>query len=131
MYVQDKAWLSITEKGTAITSKTAPDLPLPAGATFVGDWDKHGMPVPCRFITFGERTVTDHPARVSPHAFRWSDGSLACSGEEAPGIAILDASVQPLNSEQARELASALLAGAAELDALRLCAGNRIARANV
>jgi hypothetical protein len=93
-----------------------PDVPLPVGVASVGDWDACGAGMPYRFITFAERTVTDHPARVSPHAFQCADGSLAAGGEEAPGIAVLDASIQPLNSGQARELAAALLEAAAELD---------------
>ncbi len=81
---------------------STPDMPPPADATFIGDWDACGAGTSYRFITFAERTVTDHPARVSLHAFQWANGSLAGSGEEAPGIAILDASIQPLNSDQAR-----------------------------
>jgi hypothetical protein len=79
--------------------------------------------MPYRFITFTDRTVTDHPVRVSIHAFQWADGSLADgagaegNGVEAPGIAVLEAS-SPLNSDQARELAAALLAAADEIDRL-------------
>jgi hypothetical protein len=48
-----------------------------------------------------------------------ADGSLSDgSGLEAPGIAVLEASNRPLNSDQARELAAALLAVAAEVDRL-------------
>jgi hypothetical protein len=100
-----------------MTTTTEPrDVPLPAGATFVGNWDWDGGAMPYRFVTFTDRTITDHPARVSPHAFQYADGSLASAGEEAPGIAVLEASIHPLNSDQARELAAALLAAAAEID---------------
>jgi hypothetical protein len=105
------------------TSASLPDVPLPAGATFVGDWDAYGTRMPNRFVTFPDRTVTDHPVHVSGHAFQWADGSLAGGGDEQPGIAILDAGTHPLNNDQARELASALLAAAADLDALRLVQG--------
>lgn len=80
--------------------------------------------MPYRFITFADQTVTDHPVRVSMHAFQWADGSLADgagaegNGVEAPGIAVLDGNIRPLNSDQARELAAALLAAADELDGL-------------
>jgi hypothetical protein len=84
--------------------------------------------MPYRFVTFTDRTVTDHPARVSIQAAQWADGSLADgtgaegngaegNGVEAPGIAVRKA-WDPLNSDQARELAAALLAAAADLDGL-------------
>jgi hypothetical protein len=80
--------------------------------------------MPFRFVIFADRTVTDHPVRVSMHAFQWADGSLADgtgaegNGVEAPEIALIEASIQPLNSDQARELAAALPAAADELDGL-------------
>jgi hypothetical protein len=61
---------------------------------------------------------------VSIHAFQWADGSLADgtgaegNGLEAPGITVLDDIGHPLNSDQARELAAALLAAADEIDRL-------------
>ncbi|MGB6761480.1 hypothetical protein [Mycobacterium sp.] len=87
------------------TTHPHPEVPLPAGATFVDDWDASGAGMPYRFVTFADRTVTDHPARVSTHVFQYADGSLAGSGDDAPGIAVIEAGVQPLNSDQARELA--------------------------
>ncbi len=97
------------------------NVPLPAGATYVDDWQASGTGMPFRFVTLTPRTVTDHPVRVSPQVFQFADGSLADgSDDDAPGIAILDgdSSMEPLNSDQARELAAALLAAAAGLDRL-------------
>jgi len=51
-------------------------------------------------------------------AFQWSDGTLD-DGDmlSAPGIAIHDVDAgRPLNSDQARELAAALLEAAVEFD---------------
>jgi hypothetical protein len=110
---------------------STPDMPPPADATFIGDWDACGAGTPYRFIIFAERTVTDHPARVSLHASQWANGSLAGSGEEAPGIAILDASIQPLNSDQARELASALAGRRRRARHSSTCARDRIALVHI
>src|ERR1700729_1059198 len=111
-------------EGVAMSTTTEPrNVPLPTGATKVHDWARPRGGMPYRFITFTDRTVTDHLVRVSIHAFQWADGSLADgagaegNGVEAPGIAVLEAS-DPLNSDQARELAAALLAAADEIDRL-------------
>ncbi len=42
-----------------MTHSTTPDVSPPAGATFVGDWDKHGTGMPIRFITFAECTYVN------------------------------------------------------------------------
>ncbi|WP_156660733.1 hypothetical protein [Mycobacterium sp. 852002-10029_SCH5224772] len=57
--------------------------------------------------------VTDHDASVSLRAIQYSDGSLDDEIEVIVGGADSDG---PLNSDQARELAAALLDAAAELD---------------
>jgi len=79
--------------------------------------------MPYRLVFGVDRTVTDHAVRVSTHAFQFADGSIANRWTgEAPGMAILngdtDTGLRPLNSDQARELASVLLAAADELDGL-------------
>jgi malonyl CoA-acyl carrier protein transacylase len=97
---------------------TPSDVTLPAGVARVNDWEPDGDQAHCRFIVGVTPTLTDHPIGVSVHAFQWSDGTLD-DGEilSPPGIAIhnVDA-VGPLDSEQARELAAALLEAAAEFD---------------
>jgi hypothetical protein len=101
------------------TIHSHPDVPLPAGFVTADDWQASGPGMPYRFIGCANRTVTDHAVWVSMQAVQWADGSLSDgSGVEAPGIAVLEASARPLNSDQARELAAALLAAAAELDRL-------------
>lgn len=102
---------------TTTTTTPRPDVPLPAGVTFVDNWDTDGTAMPYRFVNFAAGTVTDHKVKVSTYAFQLADGSLASAGDQAPGILLSDSS-DPLNSDQARELAAALLAAAAELDAL-------------
>jgi hypothetical protein len=105
---------------TTTTTTPRPDVPLPAGATFVDSWDTDGTAMPYRFVNFAAGTVTDHKVKVSTYAFQLADGSLASAGDQAPGILLSDSSdsSDPLNSDQARELAAALLAAAAEIDRL-------------
>jgi hypothetical protein len=84
---------------------TTPDFPPPAGAVRVHDWERPRGGMPYRFVLFADRTVTDHPVRVSAHAFQWADGALADgtgaggNGVEAPGIALIDAELRSLNSD--------------------------------
>ena len=97
---------------------TPSDVALPSGVVRVNAWEPDGDEAHYRFIVGPTRTLTDHPIRVSVHAFQWSDGTLD-DGDilSAPGIAIHDADASvPLKSDQARELAAALLEAAAEFD---------------
>jgi hypothetical protein len=97
---------------------TSSDVTLPPGVARVNHWEPEGDQAHYRFIVGPTRRVTDHSIRVSVHAFQWSDGTLD-DGDilSAPGIAIHDADAcAPLNSDQARELAAALLEAAAEFD---------------
>jgi hypothetical protein len=57
-------------------------------------------------------TINDHIRSVSIRAIQYDDGSL-----DGPGIEVLTGD-DHLNSDQARELASALLEAAAESDRL-------------
>ena len=94
------------------------DVTLPTGVARITPWEPEGDQAHYRFIVGATRTVTDHPIRVSVHAFQWSDGTLD-DGEilSAPGIALHNADAcVPLRSDQARELAGALLEAAAEFD---------------
>jgi hypothetical protein len=97
---------------------TTSDVTVPTGVARINAWEPQGDQAHYRFIVGATRTVTDHPIRVSVHAFQWSDGTLD-DGDilSAPGIAIHNADAcVPLKSEQARELAAVLLAAAAEFD---------------
>ena len=98
---------------------STPDhVALPAGVARVDDWEPEGDQAHYRFIVGATRPLTDHPIRVSVHAFQWSDGTLD-NGDilSPPGIAIHDVDADmPLKSDQARELAAALLEAAAEFD---------------
>jgi hypothetical protein len=96
------------------TTSPRPDVPLPPGVTGVDDWQADERQ-PYR-VVFGEyRGVTDHPICVSTAAVQWADGSLDDGQIEAPNMVLLG-DERSLNSDQARELAAALLAAAAELD---------------
>jgi hypothetical protein len=96
------------------TTTTAPTVPLPPGFVSAGDWQKSGSDKSYRLVFGADQTVTDHDARISTHAFQFEDGSIAIRWDsEAPSIAVLngnrDTGLWPLSSDQARELAAALL----------------------
>jgi hypothetical protein len=93
------------------TSITNPDVPLLAGAVRADDWEDI-TDRPWRTVYGRQMGITDHGAHVTAEAAQWCyDGSL-------DDLAIrIDIDVyEPLNSDQARELASALLEAAAEID---------------
>ncbi len=84
-------------------------IPLPAGVEQAGPWDREGY----RDLYGSDRTVTDHRVRV------YTLGSQACDGTISDPAAYLadgENDGPELNSDQARELAAALLEAAAELD---------------
>jgi hypothetical protein len=58
-----------------MTTTTAPAVPLPAGATFVDDWQGDGADMPYRIIGGPERSVTDDVA-VYVSAVQFADGSI-------------------------------------------------------
>lgn len=92
------------------------DIPLPPGAHTYDDW-QDSDPQPYRVIIGADRTVTDHPLRVSPSAVQWRDGTVDDGRIEGPQVYVFDLGEgNPLNIDQARELAAALLAAAAEID---------------
>jgi hypothetical protein len=94
-----------------------PDTVLPDGATTNDDWQGHDRQ-PYRVVLGADRTVTDHPVKVSPSAVQWADGSIDDGHIEGPNVYVIDGGnwLSPLNSDQARELAAALLEAAAEID---------------
>jgi len=101
---------------TTTTVHFDPDIAPPSGATTNDAWQGDD-PLPYRIVVGADRTVTDHPLRVSTSAVQWADGSVHDGGIEHPHIYVFDlGESRPLNSDQARELASALLESAAEVD---------------
>jgi hypothetical protein len=102
---------------TTVQINPYPDIRPPSGATTVDDWQSFD-PQPYRVVIGADRTVTDHVARVSPSAIQWADGSIDGHGEiELPHVYVFGLDeTGPLNSDQARELAAALLETAAEID---------------
>jgi hypothetical protein len=93
-----------------------PPVPLPPWARLVDDWqdDDHQ---PYRVVLGADRKVTDHALTVSPSAVQWADGTIDNGKIEPPHIFVLNlGESDPLNSDQARELAAVLLEAAAQLD---------------
>ncbi len=98
------------------TTPTTEPVPLPLGARTFDTWQDDD-PQPYRVILGADRTVTDHKVRVSPSAVQWADGSVDDGHIEAPHVYVFELGEgAPLNSDQARELAAALLEAAAEVD---------------
>lgn len=94
------------------TRLPVPDVPLPDGARTVGTWeDVECSTTPWRSVVFASRQVTDHTARVSANACQYSDGHV-----DSVGISVAGLDYEDLNSDQARELAAALLEAAEQLD---------------
>jgi hypothetical protein len=102
---------------TAAQINPYPDIAPPAGARPIEDWQAI-EPQPYRVVIGDDRTVTDHKLRVSPTAIQLADGSIDDGTTiEAPSVYVFDlGESSPLNSDQARELAAALLEAAAVLD---------------
>jgi hypothetical protein len=68
-------------------------------------------------ILGADRKVTDHRLTVSPSAVQWADGTIDNGAIEPPQIFVFNlGESDPLNSDQARELAAVLLEVAAQLD---------------
>jgi hypothetical protein len=92
------------------TAKPSPNVPLPPGAVVAEIWEGDG---PQRVIMGPHRGITDSDAVIWTTAIQLADGRVAPE-PEPPLVHIYgDAS---LNSDQARELASALRECAAEMD---------------
>jgi hypothetical protein len=90
-----------------------PDVPLPAGAAFADIWEGTD---PKRVIMGPDRGVTDSDVRIWTTAIQRTDGGID-SEPEPPQVHIeADTDRSGLSSDQARELAAALLEAAAQLD---------------
>jgi hypothetical protein len=101
---------------TTAPTSPYPDVAPPLGATTLDDWQDI-EPQPYRVIIGADRTVTDHPLKVSPSAVQWADGSIDDGQIEAPLVYVFELGEStPLNSDQCRELASVLLAAADEVE---------------
>jgi len=103
------------------TDQINPEIAPPSGAEIVGEWDLVGDTGSYRLISGVDRTVTDHTVRVYATAEQQlvggttgADVSLAHPSVYVAAGELLG--LDPLNSDQARELASALLEAAAEID---------------
>lgn len=96
------------------------NVPPPPGFVAPDEWTagrilSHDESRAWRLIFSPDRTVTDHDACVSIRACQYSDGSL----DDEIALFVLGVSWDNgLNSDQARELAAALLEAAAQLDGL-------------
>ena len=92
----------------------------PAGAETVGEWDLVGDDEPYRLICGVDRSVTDHTARLYATAEQVVGGATGSDVSLAhPSVYVASGEllgIAPLNNDQARELASALLESAAEID---------------
>lgn len=91
--------------------------PPPPGWDAPDEWEpgrrlSKDEPRAWRLIYSADRKVTDHDALASIRAIQYSDGSL----DEIELLVVGADSDDPLNSDQARQLASALLEAAAEMD---------------
>ncbi|MGY4646537.1 hypothetical protein [Mycobacterium sp. URHB0021] len=74
-----------------------PDGATPFGATTHDEWQDDD-PQPYRIVFSTDRTVTDHPVRVSTSAVQWADGSIDGGAIEAPYIYVYDlGESRPLN----------------------------------
>lgn len=100
-----------------MTTTITEPVPLPVGARTFDTWQDDD-PQPYRIIVGADRRVTDHTVRVSPSAVQRADGSVDGHGDiEAPQVYVFELGESaPLNSDQARELAAALLEAADEIE---------------
>lgn len=98
------------ERATPHYSSRAETVPLPEGGIHAGDWDPHD-PMPSRCIYGPVRKVTDAKWSIETATSQWADGTVDTEGTwiEMSGEGLR-------NSDQARELAAALLEAADEVD---------------
>jgi len=92
----------------------------PPGADLVCGWEENADGgQPWRSVFGVDRLITDSKIRVYPTVVQLADGSIEDSGFSSPNVSISNNeydTLSGLNSDQARELAAALLECAAELD---------------
>lgn len=94
-------------------TRLAPEVSPPAGAAYVGPWDDD-QPMPSRSFFGSPRGIGGRGIVVGTAGHQWADGSIE-SAASIDVIGLLDG----LTGDQARELASALLQAADEVDAWR------------
>jgi hypothetical protein len=87
-----------------------PQVPLPPGAVRADVWEGDG---PQRVVMGQTRGITDSDFTVWTSAIQCADGRI---DSEPPEVHIAGDTDSGLNSDQARQLAAALLEAAAEMD---------------
>lgn len=97
------------------TTALSPAISPPPGTDFACPWE--GDP-PHRTVFGVDRTITDSDARVYAAAIQLADGTVDDGTIEPPCLYVCDGERDGihLNSDQARELAAALLQTANEID---------------
>lgn len=91
-------------------ARPAPDVPVPVGAAHVASWE-HDQPMASRPFFGLPRGINGRTIVVGTAGHQWADGSI----ESGASIEIIGR-LQCLTSDQARELAAALLQAADEVD---------------
>ncbi|KLO26324.1 hypothetical protein [Mycobacterium haemophilum] len=90
-----------------------PNVPLPAGAMFADPWQEVGTGAPpWRAVAFLRRRIIGHDAQVSMSGIQYAADSHVDDFQ----ILVEGLECDYLNSDQARELAAALLEAADEMD---------------
>ncbi len=101
-------------------SATLLSITPPPNADAVYDWETNIEDhQPYRTICGADRRVTDHEVTVYTAVTQLADGSIEDNDLAAPGVYVCQGDrdcIPRLNSDQARELAAALLECSAELD---------------
>lgn len=95
------------------TSPVPQPVPLPTGAVFADVWEVED-PLPQRLVTGAYRGLTGSDIRVWTSAIQWANGGIALQQPDPPRVHI-GGDIE-LSSDQARELAAALLEAADEID---------------
>jgi hypothetical protein len=95
---------------TSTITRPAPEVAVPAGAAHVAAWE-HDQPIPSRAFFGVPRGISGRTIVVGTSGHQWADGSI----ESVPSIEIIG-DLHGLNGDQARDLASALLQAAEEID---------------
>jgi hypothetical protein len=95
---------------TSTIARSAPEVPMPAGAAHVAAW-QNDRPIPSRPFFGIPRSVRGRTIVVGTAGHQWADGSIDSNAT----IEIIGC-LHGLDSDQARDLASALLQAAEERD---------------
>jgi hypothetical protein len=98
------------------TTNPYPNIPLPAGADFAETWVRVGAEDAHRSVFGDSRAVTDSDVIVWTSVIQLWKGRLDTDGEIRPPAVCFDGHLGNLNTDQARELAAALLEAVAEVD---------------